>query len=81
MSKDVHISRKKEIFPISEDLRKYLKEYERESQIPISYKDLLHFDQSIPLLDKDEKDTLWKIAMYPQHEIERIYNALKQIYA
>lgn len=78
---DVHISRKKEIFPVREELRRYLKEYQRESVIPISYADLLNFDQSIPLMDKNDKDTLWKIAMYPQHEIPRIYEGLKQIYA
>ena len=81
MNKDVHISRKKEIFPINDELRKYLREYQRESPVAIAYTDLLNFDQSIPLLDKNNKDTLWKIAMYPQFEIERIYSGLKQIYA
>lgn len=78
---DVHISRKKPSFPVTDALRKYLKQYEREAKFPISYEDLLGFRESVSLMDKNGKDTLWQIPIYPSSEIERIHNALKQVYA
>ena len=49
------------LLPIS-DLRGYLDEYSREIKLPIQYKDLLHFESSMPVYDKEGRDTLWEIA-------------------
>ena len=49
---DVKISRKKPIFPVSAALQKYLRTYQRESKLPITYHDLLQFDESYPIMDK-----------------------------
>jgi hypothetical protein len=78
---DVKISRKKPIFPVTPALQKYLKTYQRDSKLPISYNDLLQFDESFPLMDKYGKDSLWEGPIYPQDSIDRIYNGLKVIYA
>ncbi|HVK47117.1 MAG TPA: hypothetical protein VM488_04730, partial [Pseudobacter sp.] len=50
-------SRKKPMFPVTEELRAYLKHHGREVKLPVSYRDLLHFTYSVPLLDKHGKDT------------------------
>nr|WP_121272563.1 hypothetical protein [Pedobacter schmidteae] len=80
-SNDVKISRKKPIFPVSPALQKYLKKYQRESKLPISYDDLLMFDEAYPIMDKYGKDSLWEGPIYPAGKIEDLYNGLKIIYA
>jgi len=71
---------RKPIYPISAGLREYLARYEREIELPISYADLRHFRESSPLLDKNGKDTLWQTVLYYSFEMERIHEALKEIY-
>jgi hypothetical protein len=78
---DVTILMKKPIYPVSNELRKYLRAYQREAKLPIGYYDLLNFYESFPLMDKNGKDTLWESPLYPHHEIDRIHNGLKKTYA
>ncbi|MEO9485836.1 MAG: hypothetical protein ABJG47_20430 [Ekhidna sp.] len=75
------ISKKKEIFPISNALRAYIKKYDREISLPIYYTDLLRFDNSIPLYDKSGNDTLWETVFFPQGDMEHINASLKKVYA
>lgn len=75
------ISKKKKIYTISRHLRTYLRNQERESELPITYKDLLRYDNSIPLYDRFGSDTLWETVFYSQSEMESIYDSLKKIYA
>lgn len=53
-------SRKKPMFPVRESLRTYLKQHGRDTSLPITYQDLLQFTYSVPLKDKNGKDTLWE---------------------
>lgn len=78
---DVKISRKKPIFPVAPALRKYLRTYQRDARLPISYMDMLDFYETVPVLDKDGVDTLWETPLYPPHLQEVIYSGLKIIYA
>jgi len=75
------ISKKKFVVKISDDLRSYLKKYDRAVNLPIKYSDLLRYDNSIPLLDKNEEDTLWETVFFAQTEMEEINYSLKKIYA
>ncbi|RAJ10639.1 hypothetical protein LX64_00244 [Chitinophaga skermanii] len=75
------ISRKKVFFPLNPAFRNYLKLYERELKLPISYEDLKYYDFGVPVYDKYGKDTLWVSVMYPQHMIDTIHNGLKRIYS
>ncbi|WP_224996839.1 hypothetical protein [Cesiribacter sp. SM1] len=75
------ISKKKKIYSISQHLRTYLRSQNRETELPLSYKDLLRYDNSIPLYDRFGADTLWETVFYPQSEMEGIYHSLKVIYA
>ncbi|KAA5536963.1 hypothetical protein F0919_04635 [Taibaiella lutea] len=81
MADDIKISKKKPIFPVSVPLQKYLKNYQREAHLSISYTDLLNFKEAVPLMDKNGKDTFWESPIYPPHEIEALHNGLKKVYA
>ena len=78
---DVKIVLKKPIYPVSAPLQKYLREYQRESKLPISYHDLLQFNESYPIMDKDGKDSLWEGPIYANDQIQRIHDGLKVVYA
>ncbi len=80
-SNDVKISRKKPIFPVSGALQKYLKTYQRDAKLPITYGDLRMFTESYPIMDKNGKDSLWEGPIYANDRIDDIHNGLKIIYA
>jgi len=75
------ISKKKIHYPIKDHLRKYLRNYSRELKIPISYSDLDHYENSIPVYDKEGKDTLWETVFYNQSEMDEIHDKLCKVYA
>ena len=75
------ISKKKPIFPVHQQLRKYLRYYGRESKITIHYKDLLRYENAIPLYDRKGKDTLWESVFYSQTDMHQLNKALTGIYA
>jgi hypothetical protein len=75
------ISKKKNIYKISKVLRSYLQKHDREIKLPINYKDLLRYDNSIALIDQRGKDTLWETVFYAQDEMKEIHHSVKTIYA
>ncbi|MCA5005010.1 hypothetical protein [Sphingobacterium bovistauri] len=78
---DVIISRKKPIYPVGQGLAKYLKLYQRDAKLPISYFDLLNFQETVPVMDKFGNDTYWETPLYPQYVQDQLYDGLKIIYA
>jgi hypothetical protein len=74
-------SRKKPMFPVSDQLRSYLKHHGREVKMMVSYKDLLNYTYSVPLKDKTGKDTLWETVGYDMREWEFIRDGLVKLYA
>jgi hypothetical protein len=74
-------SRKKPMFPVNKELRNYLKHQGREVKLPVSYNDLLHYTFSIPLKDKNDKDTLWEKSIYDKRDWDYIREGLVKIYA
>lgn len=75
------ISRKKRIFPIQSDLHGYLRQYGRQNNLPVDYKTLLRWQESLPLFDKNGIDTLWQTLIYERTMFEEINQALTKIYA
>lgn len=75
------ISKKKIVYPISEGLRRYLIKYSREVDIPIHYKELLRFSNSISLYDYKGNDTLWETVFYEEGDRAEIHLHIKKIYA
>src|SRR5690606_33335524 len=78
---DVRISRKKPVYPVSHALQKYLRAYQRDARMPIGYASLRDFYETVPVIDKHGRDTLWETPIYPPHIQENLYNGLKIIYA
>ncbi|HVG40897.1 MAG TPA: hypothetical protein VM888_04730, partial [Chitinophagaceae bacterium] len=74
-------SRKKPFYPVTAELRKYLKDHGRETALPITYSDLTHISYSIPIKDKDGKDTFWEKALYDMQEWEFLRESLIKLYA
>jgi hypothetical protein len=77
---DLKISKKKPSYPVSEKLNAYLTEYNRNIRIPIFYDDLLRFQGSVVVYDKNDEDTLWIRVYYSQFEREEIDLSLKKVY-
>lgn len=71
---------KKPYYKIKAPLREHLKHYSRIDSLPVSYDDLLQFDQLIPITDSSGESTLWYSVIYRQDEQEYYHNALKEIY-
>ena len=74
-------SKKKIPFRIDPELQDYLKKYDRETQLPVQYTDLIRYDASIPLLDQNGADTLWETVYFAESEREEVNKALTYIYA
>ena len=74
------MSKKKPTFPVSNLLDEYLKKYNRNIKISIFYDDLLRFQGSVIVYDKNEKDTLWVRTYYSEYDRKEIDASLKKIY-
>ncbi len=75
------ISKKKPAYKISENLSDYLNRQGRNIKIPIYYDDLLRFQGSVSVFDKQERDTLWVSVYYSEYEREEIDFNLKRMYS
>lgn len=77
---DKLLSKKKPTYPIHARLTEYLKKYNRDSDISVTYEDLLRFQGAVTVYGKNDEDTLWVRCYYPDHEREHIDRDLKHIY-
>jgi len=75
------ISKKKIIYPINEILRNYLDTYGRQVDIPIHYKELLRYTNSVALYDSKGNDTLWETVLFDESDRSEIHYNIKKIYA
>src|ERR1700712_1718538 len=74
-------SRKKPMFPVNDQLRSYLNRHGREVKLPVAYRDLLNYTYSVPIMDKNGKDTYWESVSYDMREWNYIRDGLVNIYA
>lgn len=77
---DLKISKKKPSYPVSDRLNNYLKDYNRSLRISVSYDDLLRFQGSVAVYDKNDKDTLWTRVYYSEFDRAEIDLNLKKVY-
>ena len=77
---DLKISKKKPSFPVTKKLYDYLTEYSRNIRLPIFYDDLLRFQGSIVVYDKNGDDSLWIRVYYNEFERQDIDLSLKKVY-
>lgn len=75
------ISKKKIIFKVSKVLKNYLASSERTATIPLTYKDLLNYEDSTPLRDDLEEDNLWETVKFPEENTAKIQEDLIKVYA
>ncbi len=78
---DLKISKKKPSYPINRKLHNYLQDYNRNIRLPIFYEDLLRFQGSVVVYDKNDEDTLWIRVYYNEFEREEIDLSLKRVYS
>lgn len=78
--KDLKISKKKPSYPIIKQLHNYLNEYKRNIHSSIDYDDLLRFQGSVTVYDKDDNDTLWIRVYYSDSDRAEIDLSLKKVY-
>lgn len=71
---------RKQFFPINSLFRRYLSEYHREMDLPVTYEDMLKYEDSFPLINKSGDDTLWQTLIYEQQFGRELYDGLKRIY-
>ncbi len=76
----MEISKKKPAFPISDNLRKYLQDYDRAASLPIKYEDLTNWYESAAIYDSKGNDTLWEAIIYHPSFQDEIDTALTYIY-
>jgi hypothetical protein len=74
-------TKRKPAYPIAPALRNYLAHYRRDLELPVLYRDLSHFRESVPLLDAAGESTLWETVLYDRHDMERLNAGLTRIYA
>ena len=74
------IEHKKPIYKIKAPLREHLRQYSRLIKLPISYDDLLRFQDLIPLTDINGDETLWFGALYNESENDFFHSELIKIY-
>jgi len=75
------ISKKKDIFPVSDYLRTYLARYKRIYKESIRYEDLLRFTSAVPVYDEKGTDTLWASVIYSENERSEIHRHLLMAYS
>ena len=72
---------KKKHFPLRPALLEYLRDWNRLVRVPVRYADLLRFESTVPLRDRDGHETLWESCLYPGSDREELYQHLKLAYA
>jgi len=80
MKNDLKISLRKPSYPVNTALNAYLHKYNRTIKLPIFYDDLLRFQGSVEVFDKNDKDTLWVRTYYSEFDRQEIDLSLKKIY-
>lgn len=75
------ISKKKPFFKVNKPLKNYLRHYDRLVDLPLIYDDLIRYDNSVSLYDKNGKDTLWESTIYKHSHLKELNSSLTMIYA
>ncbi|MEO5888994.1 MAG: hypothetical protein ABIQ31_02020 [Ferruginibacter sp.] len=70
----------KDIFPVNDAFRKYLRYYGRDVELPAQYSDLVNYSYADSLRDKKGKWTHWENAVYEPHQLENLKKTLIATY-
>ncbi len=72
--------KRKQFFPINGLFREYLETFHRAMDLPVTYEDLLKYDDSFPLISDDGEDTYWQTLIFEQQLGRDLYKGLKKVY-
>ena len=75
------ISKKKQPYPVTPRLQRYLDAHDRTVDIPVAYEDLLRFEGSVAILDEQDRDTLWVDCLYSNADRDELVLSLKRVYS
>lgn len=75
-----NIEFRKPFYKIKAPLREHLRQYSRLEELPITYDDLLRYDDLIPIMDDAGNNTLWYSVLYRRDEVDFFQKALVRIY-
>lgn len=75
------ISKKKVIFKIQPVLKNYLASQEREVKLPISFRELMEYEESIPLTNSATDEVQWDEIVYDEKAKVTLYEKLIRVYA
>ncbi|MCM8530130.1 MAG: hypothetical protein NE330_03130 [Lentisphaeraceae bacterium] len=75
------ISKKKNFYPISEQLTPYLQRFGRACELPLEYNDLFDFNETLSVYDSEDNPTLWETVIYPTSVADRLEEKLTLIYS
>ncbi len=78
--KQPDVLNKKKVYSITNELNAYLEKYERITKTRIFYEDLLRFQGSFVVYDKQGEDTLWLSVYYSESDRTEIEDSLNKIY-
>ncbi len=78
---DHFATKKKPTYAVSDALRAYLTQYNREITLPVDYPTLLNWQETAPLYDSAGRDTLWQTVLYRSEDMRRLNRALTALYA
>lgn len=62
------IEYKKPFYPIKSPLRQHLKRFSRQANLSFTYEDLTRYNDLLPILDAEGKETLWYSVIYSPQE-------------
>ena len=75
------IKHKKVHYSVSDQLSDYLKKFGRTAKLPLTYEDLLDFNETMAVYDKDDNPTLWQTCIYPTYISDNLEKSLTKIYS
>ncbi len=70
----------KEVYPVTAALQQYLERYKKDKVLPLAYTELLHYDYSNAIKNKDGKHTHWERVVYPKNLEEQLYRKILALY-
>lgn len=70
----------KEVYPVSSGLQHYLQQYQKDVTLPLSYRDLHHYEYTNAIKNDQGKHTHWERVVYNQKTLASLQQQLQQLY-
>lgn len=71
----------KEVYPVSALLQQYLRQYKKDTALPIAYKELLHYNYTNAIKNANGKHTHWERVVYDKELLQQLQQKLVSLYA